>query len=106
MFDANMRHLPKGAEFFAEVYACDEVLAGHGLRNNDVILCEMLEDDVENPLIKFLLNGEWTHLKANDCFEDNWFVYAGRRDLTGFINSKVKDKARAILESLKCTIKL
>lgn len=102
MFDANMRHLPKGEEFFAEVWACHESLQSRGLKSNDVILCEMLEDDVANPLIKFLFNNEWTYLRADDCFEDNWFVYAGLRDLTQFLDHRpeVKDKARKVLESL------
>lgn len=54
MFDANMRHLPKGKRFYAEMCGTRE---DHPVRNlgltSRLILCEMLSEDHENPLVRF-----------------------------------------------------
>ena len=53
MFDANMRCLPKGAEFFAEVYCMspEDPLYSYGVESRDVFLCTMLDDFEEQPNI-------------------------------------------------------
>jgi|GEM_PF-3740018 len=42
MFDANMRYLPRGRRFFAEVYTVSEKLKSEGINTGDLILCHML----------------------------------------------------------------
>ena len=99
MFDANMRYLPKGKVFFVEVYAVSVALKDMGLKSGDVILCTMLADDHENPSIEAAVNGALITISNDTDFMDNWFVYAGNKDGSGFIDAKVRDRAMASLRS-------
>ena len=48
MFDANLRHLPNGHKFFAEVWGCKKGCSLYklGVRKEDeLVLCEMLDND-------------------------------------------------------------
>lgn len=108
MFDANMAHLPKNKEFFAEVYSCDKdsVLYEVGVRTGDVILCTMLEDDKKDPEIIIHLDSGKHRLyyrTSEDVFFDSaWLVYAGNKDLTGFLPQEehIRLKAKKLLEEI------
>ncbi len=109
MFDANMKHLPKGFEFFAEVHGCKEggKLHNSGVRKGDVLLCTMLSICNHNPRIKIHLEG--TRIEFLRSWEDkerlfeHYLVYSGNKDLTDFLPQEdhVKDKAKKVLEMLK-----
>lgn len=102
MFDANMRHLPAGVDFFAVVYSCGKESALHplGIKTGDVILCKMLDDDPEDPQINIYIDNKViTYRCSNDEeFMAVWLVYAGRKDLTGFISNSDLKKAKKLLE--------
>ena len=107
MFDANMTHLPKGKEFFAEVYSCDEdsVLYVQGIRTGSVLLCEMLQDLKDDPLVNIYFKGKVITYRSSydEEFDSAWLVYAGNKDLTGFLPQEehIKVKAKKILEEMK-----
>lgn len=96
MFDANMRHLPKGTKFFAKChYYQDNEL---GLKKGDVYLCEMLTQCNENPFIIVRLDsGIWHSLTNETDFYDKLFTYEGNIDLTDFISDESKQKAENLL---------
>ena len=66
MFDANMRNLPKGHHFIADVWGLkrDTVLAKAGIRKHSYILCTMMDDSEENPRIT-------VHLEVGDIVVDS-----------------------------------
>lgn len=98
MFDANMRYLPKGKEFFAEFRGVsdDHPFKKYSERHN-VILCQMLSDEHENPTVRFFADGECFDLSDEDCGLKTWMAYAGCKDGRGFINNKIKNEAMKIL---------
>ena len=59
MFDANMRHLPKGHKAVGAVWGCKEgtVLYNHGVRKGDYIKFTMLDEGGDNPEIIVHLDG-------------------------------------------------
>lgn len=93
MFDANMRYLPRGRRFFAEVYTVSEKLKSEGINTGDLILCHMLNSGHEEPCVDVLVNDKLLTISSHKNFTDNWFVYAGNQDGPGFINDKLKQKA-------------
>lgn len=90
MFDANMSYLPKGKRFFAEVYTVSDKLQSKGINKGDLILCHMLNSDHENPCVDMLIDGKLLTISSHQDFTENWFVYTGNKDGTGFINDKLK----------------
>lgn len=105
MFDANMKHLPKGLEFFAEVWDCEEdsVLYNEGIRVGDILLCTMLSIGSENPRIIVHLDHGNIRIRNLDTYDvdgmaDTWLVYSGRKDLTNFIDFHCREKAARLLE--------
>ena len=102
MFDANASYIPKGREFFVDVYTVSDRLKAKGINKNDLILCKMLNDSNDNPCVDMLVNGKYIAVCASDVddFCSNWFVYAGRKDLTGFICDKSKAVAANIIKQL------
>lgn len=105
MFDANMRHLPEGFQFFARVNSCNPHCEAYslGVRDRDVVLCTMLEKTDKNPLVRF-------HLPTGTFEARGWAVgstptfsaeYEGNRDLSGFIFLDILAKATAIVAKLK-----
>lgn len=109
MFDANMRHLPKGYEFFAEVHCLKEnsSLAKAGVKTGDVLLCTMLSIGNKNPKVKvFLPDGRTLYVRSWDSGDedelfDTWLVFSGKKDLSGFICDKEKSKARKYLKNME-----
>lgn len=101
MFDANMRYLPKGTKFFAKVYSVDEEshLYDKGLRNNDLVYCEMLSENgnIAEAVVMMDIYGEMHEVREEDSFEDSWLVYAGKADGTDFINLRDKNTAMALM---------
>ena len=117
MYDANLRALPKGHKFFAELWTCkkNSSMYNKGLRKGDVVLCEMLSEDAydgdsldvrDNPIIKvFLSKEEWFEVSSWEDGEDllsTWLVYSGDYDLTGFLPQEkhVLEKAKEVLRCL------
>lgn len=94
MFDANMRHLPKGKKFFAEICGTRE---DHPIRQFDLksrlVLCEMLSDDNENPTVRFYSGIKFMDITDNECGIGSWFAYTGNEDGTGFICDDKKKEA-------------
>ena len=86
MFDANMRHLPNGLIFFAEVFTVkkNSSLGKFGYNKNELVLCEMLDNDEENDhnnsKVRFYNKGETLDCKSWEDGEDllsTWIVFAG-----------------------------
>jgi len=98
MFDANMRHLPKGRLFFAKAHYCDNTtLHKVGVRAGDIIRCEMLSSSHENPSVKFYF-GNGTFETTHDAeFEGCLIVFEGNQDGTGFIDDDSKRIAMAMI---------
>lgn len=103
MFDANMRHLPEGKEFFAEVHYVEgsSRLKQLGVVGGDVLFCKMLGGGSENPLVKFVTKTgipftmkNWDGCEEDD--EDFYLVYSGNRDGSGFICDEWKGKAESL----------
>ena len=95
MFDANMRYLPKGLEFFAEAWSIDKKGKLHelGYKDGDLILCKMMSKGHINPAI--MVDG--IQITNNEGFYDTTLIYTGCADGTGFIDDKLKFKALKIL---------
>lgn len=90
MFDANMRHLPKGTKFFAKTYSTGNLMFAVP---NKMYMCEMLEDDSENPVVDF----GFAILRSQDC-DESFLVFEGRQDLTGFISKESLLQAKKLLD--------
>ena len=102
MFDANMRHLPKGKRFFAKICGLKE---GHPVRyigiNSNLVLCEMLSDEHENPTVRFYGSKCNVDVSDSESGIGSWLAYEGNEDLTGFICNESKAMAEGILNSNK-----
>jgi hypothetical protein len=98
MFDANMRYIKSGYRFFAKLSFLDKAdKTGHGLNNNDVVLCYMITAGHENPTVIMMVEGKHIPVSCHDSMF-SWFSYAGHTDGTGFINDKVKAKALKVMK--------
>lgn len=103
MFDANMRYIPKGVRFFAEVHSVKGNGNAYnlGLRRGDVVMCHMLNNSHKNPCVDITINGTVTTLSSCGTGLGTWIVYAGNIDgKSDFIRSSVKDKANKVLSDL------
>lgn len=103
MFDANMRYIPKGKTFFAEVRGSlpeEHPLADRGTR---VFLCTMITRGHENPLVKFTDTKGTIWLNDRSSGRYAWVVYAGLPNGEGFIHEDVKAECMALLDTLKST---
>jgi hypothetical protein len=97
MFDANLRYLPLGREFFAKVHYCekDSYLHTLGVRTNDIVRGEMLSEEDKNPIVTLkLLSGD---VNIDNDIDAWWIVYEGNIDGTGFINESSRKIAMAML---------
>jgi hypothetical protein len=98
MFDANMRHLPKGKKFFAEMCGVRE---NHPIKQfnltSRLILCEMLSDCNDNPTVRFFHGGKFMDMTDDEDGRGSWFVYSGNIDGTGFICDDMKREAMSLL---------
>ena len=100
MFDANMRGIPKGRKFFAEVYSTNKKLKNLGVSSGDLIYCHMLNSNNENPCVDMMIGGHLTAVANDTDFDEKWLVYAGNADGTSFICDKLKVRASKILRQL------
>ena len=106
MFDANIRHLPKGWEFFAKANGIREAspLYNFGIRTGDVVKCIMLSIGDHNPRVKFFKDGKSIVVKswADGDYKlfEHGLVYEGNLDLTGFIDDEAKVLAITLLEGM------
>lgn len=103
VFDANMQGLEQGTKFFASVWGVVKAspLGQLGVLSDDILFCEMLEAS-ENPLVR-VHNGSCSiELRNNDpqCFGEDWLVYEGMLDGTGFIDDRAKQKAEDLCEHM------
>lgn len=106
MFDANLRYISAGRRVFAECNYIDNeddpegfgepYKEVEGVKAGDVILCYMVTQGHENPVVIMYLNGKHTEVSSNSTGY-SWFVYAGRPDGGGFIDDEVKAKALKVL---------
>lgn len=66
MFDANMRCLPKGHKFLADVWGVKEgtILQQHGVEKHTYIMCTMLDECSDNPKVT-------VHLPRGDVIVDS-----------------------------------
>ena len=99
MFDANAAYIKKGVEFFVDIYSVSERLQAKGIKKGSLILCKMLNDDNDNPCVDMLIKGKFISVCAHDDYCENWFVYAGNKNLSGFICHVAKNKAKQILNA-------
>jgi hypothetical protein len=93
MFDANLRHLPRGYTFFAKAYCAEDSdkLCKAGVKSDKIFLAKMLSKGNENPAI--LVNG--VQITSNEILYDSTIIYAGNLDGTGFYNNFPEDRAAA-----------
>ena len=97
MFDANMRCLPKG-RYFADVEGCcNGALYDIGVRNNMVVMFDKHDDNDESPTVTVHHDGKSVEISYRDCIKENWLIYAGNYDLSGFINKRSLRLARDII---------
>ena len=100
-FDANMRNLPKGKLFFAEVYSCikGSDLYEYDIRKGDLLYCEMMSHCSEDPVvcIKTDYSGNIMTWDSKDT-DLVWLVYTGNVDGTGFICDSTRDNAMQLME--------
>lgn len=113
MFDANMRHLPKGRLFFAEVHGLKEnsSLLDYGVKVGDILLCTMLSIGHNNPRIKVhFSSGASTIIRSWDthCEDelfDTYLIYSGYlkedKTLGGFIQDCWKTKAKDLVDTFE-----
>ncbi len=113
MFDANMRDLPKGELFFAEVHGLKEnsSLIDCGVKVGDILLCTMLSIGDNNPRVKVhfpigpsVTIRSWdTH--CEDKLFDTYLVYSGYlkddKTLGGFIEDCWKRKAKDLVDTFE-----
>lgn len=94
MFDANLRHLPKGYTFFAKAWGIsgNTKLESLGIKDDEVFICRMLSKGSKNPSI--LIRG--TQLTSNEVFYDVTVIYAGSLNGTGFYTNFPSDKEAAL----------
>lgn len=99
MFDANMRCLPKGTQFFCSVCFCKEHSSIHrlGARSGDIFRCKMLDDSEERPRVSIKINGKVYILKYGDEFWDMLLIYEGMVNGLGFINDDSEARSLEIL---------
>lgn len=102
MFDANLRGLPVGMKFFAKVLGCQVgcYLYRHGVRDNDLIQCQMLQSDYEGADMGDV---QISFVDQNFTFwepetEGALLIYEGLVDGTGFIDD---DSMAMAMDSLK-----
>lgn len=100
MFDANMRHLPKGMMFFAKIESIklDCELFNLGARRNDIIKCEMLDECHDDPRVRFFISSKEHVFEHRNHWRQFWAVYAGQIDGGDFINDEDRAKAMAVME--------
>ena len=93
MFDANMRHLPKGYTFFAKTWGHggNAKLIKEGITKDSVFLCKMISKGSENPTV---LIGN-TQITSNEIFYDATIFYCGSLDGTGFYPNFPEDRVSA-----------
>lgn len=86
MFDKNMRDLPLGDVFFCKIHYCNNnALYDAGARADDIVKCEMLSANNENPTVRFYLEKGVFQFTDDSIFEGCLVVYEGNLDGTGFI---------------------
>lgn len=105
MFDANMRHLPKGLDFICEVWGIKEgtTLYKEGVRKGMLICCEMLDEDDENPKVSFDLNGKEIVVDSHSegLFSYHFIYYCGvdreKREFFDWAYDRDKEKIENFL---------
>lgn len=103
MFDANMRCLPVGHQFFAKVHHCNLGcgLYKKGIRDNQLLLCRKITDCEESPDVIAIINDEEITINYKDDFFDCLLVYEGNADGSGFINDHSRLRAAQIIDRKK-----
>ncbi len=103
MFDANMRHLPKGKRFFASIRSSKDGSRTHnaGLRGGMLVPCEMLSSCHKNPRARFDLESGPVTLRHYEGEIDSWIRYEGNIDGTGFIREESRKQAMEQIEKGK-----
>lgn len=100
MFDANLRGLPKGREFFAKVHWCEEGCSLYqvGMRKGDLFRCKMLSDCEEDPEVVFYFGNGVFETSDSKSGKNSFLIYEGNIDGTGFIDEESRVKAMKMLE--------
>lgn len=100
MFDANMRHLPKGFKFFVTGYISkDNPLREICTKETKILKGTMLSKGSENPTVTFknTIKGEGVTITlSEDDTGDDWLLYAGTINGSGFICDEVKVAAERL----------
>ena len=95
-----MRHLPKGAMFFAKVHCCTKHsrLFTCDISAGDIIFCEMLDEDNDDPSIEIKLEDDRSYVinDQSDGYE-SFLVFEGNIDGTSFIDEESKRIAMAMI---------
>lgn len=102
MFDANMRYISKGVKFIAEIRYIDpkperyESFDYQGKAVGDVILCEMMEDEYQNPQVLLMLPQPRLLRAWENGYDD--LSYAGKPTGNDFLEQHPHIKAKALIE--------
>ena len=106
MFDANMRHIPKGKKFFVKVCGVSEL---HKVRELDlkcnVVLCEMLSEDNDNPIVRFFDNNTSVDISDEESGIGSWIKYEGNTDGSGFISEDSWELAYEVMVEIEGEVK-
>lgn len=106
--DANGSGLAVGTIFFAECYASGVYLKDFGVKNDDVVICKIIEKkEGEYPFLERIKLHIWKnkdddHLvigAETSADDEGWIVYAGDLDGSGFLpkDEAVRQKALSII---------
>jgi len=77
IFDANMRYLSKGTKFTARVFNIgrEDRLAKLGVKWNDLIVCEMVDETHDEPRVKLIINKKEMVVKSDYLHLDRtWLI--------------------------------
>lgn len=105
MFDANARHIATKEVFFVTAISVDDnnMFISKLLHKGQVYACSKIEGDTDNYKMRVFLNKTLRdyitfEVREDDEFDfENFFVFCGRFDGSGFIHSNEKEKALKFL---------
>ncbi|CAL9973583.1 hypothetical protein VPHD480_0178 [Vibrio phage D480] len=80
LFDANMRALPQGYEFVANVRGTVKELLPH-VESGDYVRCRMLDECDKTPRVEIILKSGNVILQETLGRFDGWLTYEGHIDL-------------------------
>ena len=102
MFDANARHLPKGYKFFSVAHWIQkhDYAYNLGIRQDDVLICHMLNECDRDPIVDVTINGKVVSILSSRLGFCTLLEYAGSLNGEDFICESTRKRAMKLLEKL------